>query len=321
MRIALALQGGGAHGAYTWGVLTRLLRSPRVEIDAVSGASAGAVNAIALLEGLRRGGRKGALERLETIWRAIGGRRQLAQLFGMPVNGIRNHALHHAALRGAAAWTRWMSPEQLNPLDLDPLRDILDAEVDFKALARSKGPAVFVSATDVAQRRARIFSRRELSRDVIMASACLPLIHRGISIDGQLYWDGGLTANPPLWSLTGATRAERLVLVRLGAKVADAGPSSTEEIRAELTELSFESPLNAELDSIRQAQNMARSSWLLPGDPLRRLRQLEIDTIGSPEWLGQFDPISRVDTAPEFLEELKEAGDKAAHEWLQRSGL
>ena len=193
MQIALALQGGGAHGAYTWGVLDRLLREPDFDIEAVSGASAGAVNGLALLEGWRIGGARAARERLERVWNAIGGRSQLAEMMGIPTaQAFRNHAIHHAALRGAAKLTRWMSAEQINPLGLDPLRDILLDCIDFKNFSQSAGPLFFVSATDVEARRARIFSRSEISLDVMLASACLPHLHRGVSIEGRLYWDGGV---------------------------------------------------------------------------------------------------------------------------------
>ncbi len=317
MRIALALQGGGAHGAYTWGVLDRLLREPDLDVDAVSGASAGAVNGVALLEGWRTGGARGARQLLERVWTAVGGRSQLSELLGISGN-FRNHAVHHAALRGAAKWTRWMSAEQINPLGLDPLRDILDDCIDFKRFREGRGPAFYVSATDVEARRARIFSRPEISRDVILASACLPHLHRAITIQGRIYWDGGLTSNPPLWPLVRYASARQIVLIRLGAKRENDDLSTPESIRGEMTELSFELPLAAELESIATAKAMARDSWMAFAEPIRRLRQTEISTIGSPEWLGQFDPISKVDTAPAFLEELRHAGEKAATEWLRR---
>lgn len=317
MRIALALQGGGAHGAYTWGVLDRLLREPDFDIDAVSGASAGAVNGVALLEGWRVGGARAARELLERIWTAISGRSPLAEMLGISTSSFRNHAMHHAALRGAAKMTRWMSAEQINPFGLDPLRDILDQSIDFERFRNSSGPGFYVSATDVEARRARIFSRKEISLDVILASACLPHLHRAVSIEGRVYWDGGLTANPPLWPLVRYASAKQIVLIRLGAK-RDTGDLNTPEgIRGELTEMSFELPLAAELDSIAAAQAMARSSWMTLGDSVKRLRQLEIKSIGSPEWLGQFDPISKVDTAPVFLDELRRAGENAAAQWLR----
>jgi NTE family protein len=317
MRIALALQGGGAHGAYTWGVLDRLLREPDIDVDAVSGASAGAVNGVALLEGWRLGGARGARAMLERIWNAVGGRSQLTELLGIPA-GFRNHAMHHAALKGVAQLTRWMSAEQLNPLGLDPLGEILDDSIDFKRFSAAPGAKFFVSATDIEARCARVFSRSEITRDVILASACLPHLQRGVSIQGRIYWDGGLTSNPPLWPLVRYASARHIVLIRLGAKRDNDDLSTPESIRGEMTELSFEAPLAAELESIATAQAMARASWMTLGDPMRRLRQIEISSIGSPDWLGQFDPISKVDTAPVFLEELRHAGENAAIAWLRR---
>ncbi len=320
MAIALALQGGGAHGAYTWGVLDRLLEVPGLQIHAISGASAGAVNAVALAEGWRIGGAQGARNKLSAIWHAIARKEPTALWFGLALPYERNHLLHHAALKNAFAWMSWMSPEQLNPLALDPLRDVLDQAIDFSALAKSSGMDLFVSATDVALRSARIFRRREISRDVILASSCLPTLHRGVTIEDRLYWDGGFTANPPLWPLITEAKARHIVLVRLTGEAMTASLHGLPEIRATMSELSFEAPLTAELASIRAAQKHVMPHWLSFGGLDKRLSQLRLETIGSPEWLGQFDPVSKADTALEFLEKLCEAGRLAASDWLGAQG-
>jgi NTE family protein len=317
MKIALALQGGGAHGAYTWGVLDRLLEYPGLKVAAVSGASAGAVNAIALAEGWRLGKAEGAKDKLNAVWSAIATERAPSHLFGLPLPGA-NFELQHAALRHAFEWTRWMTPEQLNPLDIDPLRAVLDAQIDFEGLARAKDMHLFISATDIESRKARIFRRAEISRDVILASSCLPHLHRSVLIDGRRYWDGGLSSNPPLWPLIIDAATNHIVLVRLTGAAGKAEPLNINDIRAELEQLSFEAPLMAELSSIDAARSLARQSLMPFGRLETRLRALRLDTIGSPEWLGQLDPVSRADTASAFLAQLRERGRQAASDWLQQ---
>lgn len=318
MKIALALQGGGAHGAYTWGVLDRLLEYPGLAISAISGASAGAVNAVALAEGWRRGEAAGAKARLAAVWHGIGTRRTPVQLFGIPFAGAARATqnLQHAALRHAIEWTRWMTPEQLNPLDIDPLRAVLDQEIDFAALSASAGIELFVSATDIESREAKIFKRSHMSRDVVLASSCLPHLHRSVVIDNRNYWDGGLSSNPPIWPLIVEGSTSHIVLVRLTGAPGRVDLLNVGDIRAQLEELSFEAPLMSELSSIRTARSLALKSRIPIGRLERRLRALELDTIGSPNWLGQFDPISKADTGMHFLLELRDQGREAAATWL-----
>lgn len=315
MKIALALQGGGAHGAYTWGVLDRLLAYPGLQITAISGASAGAVNAVALAEGWRRGGARGARERLTAVWRGIGTQGASSSLFGLPLFGGQH--FQHKALRHAFEWTRWMTPEQLNPLDIDPLRAVLDAQIDFEALSASSGIDLFISATDVETREAKIFRRADISRDVVLASSCLPQLHRSVVINGRTYWDGGLSSNPPIWPLIAEGPSDHIVLVRLTGAPGRADLLNVNDIRAELEELSFEAPLMAELSSIQTARAVALRSRFSFGRLERRLRSLKLDTIGSPSWLGQFDPISKADTGMDFLLKLRDEGRDAGDAWIK----
>ena len=193
VRINLALQGGGAHGAFTWGVLDALLEDGRCEFEGVSGTSAGAMNAIFLAQGLMAGGREGGREHaraaLSRFWTAVAS--------SSPFDQSGNAAASMApAMKLMLQWTEYLSPEQLNPLDLNPLRDIIAEQIDFAALRRASPVKLFIAATHANSGKLRIFRNAELSVDTLLASACLPTIHRSIVIDGEPYWDGGYSANP-----------------------------------------------------------------------------------------------------------------------------
>ena len=202
-RLNLALQGGGAHGAFTWGVLARLLEAG-IRIEGISGASAGALNAVVLAAGWLRGGAAGAAQALDELWREIG---RLAQLSPLRAGGLTQMAADFAA--------QYLSPYQLNPLGANPLRAVLERLVDFERLRAADTPRLFIAATNVATGRARIFRNPELSVDAVLASTCLPQLHPAITIDGEPYWDGGFSANPPLIALVEGSRARDLVLVQI----------------------------------------------------------------------------------------------------------
>jgi NTE family protein len=190
-KINLALQGGGAHGAFTWGVLDYLLEDGRLAIEGLSGTSAGALNAVICIDGLARGGPQEARKRLADFWRAVSidGKLPLIQ------RKIMERVLTFMPLEGTQAWldamSRYFSPYDLNPLNINPLRDVIERFVDFDAVRRHTDVQLFVSATNVTTGRLRIFPREKISADVVMASAALPLLFQAVIIDGTPYWDGG----------------------------------------------------------------------------------------------------------------------------------
>ena len=192
--ISLALQGGGSHGAFTWGVLDRLLEDDRISVEAITGASAGAVNAAVLAHGLTVGGRNGARQALEVFWESV--------TFDNPVPWSANPyegstAQPNAAMKSLLFLTRFFSPYQLNPFDANPLRRILAAQIDFENLRANCNIKLFVAATDVGSGMARLFTTKEMSADVLLASACLPSINQAVEIDGRAYWDGGTDCESP----------------------------------------------------------------------------------------------------------------------------
>jgi NTE family protein len=298
MRISLALQGGGSHGAFTWGVLDRLLEDERIEIEGVSGASAGALNAALLAYGLATGGREGARRALADFWSRV----------GRSAGGPLAESLVYLA--------RFLSPSQFNPLNLNPLRDILAEQIDFARLRSTSELPLFISATNVSTGMARIFRRHEISADVLLASACLPFLHRTVEIDGEAYWDGGLSANPPVRVLLYECEARDIVLVLLQPGRRPELPVSADEIWSRFTELSFSSALHSELEGIGLAKREAERWPVSIGRLERRLRRLQLHRICAPETMGRMSVQSRLNTHSTFLAELYEAGRRAADAWI-----
>src|ERR1700730_17084491 len=244
-KINLALQGGGAYGAFTWGVLDHLLEDGRLEIEGLAGASAGVRNAVMRADGLARGGPEVARTRLADFWRAtsLGGdlpdaqRQAVDRLFSfVPLDdwpiGIWWKAV-----------SRYLSPYDLNPLDINPLKQLIERFVDFEALRSRRNPQVFVSATNVQTGRLCIFANEKITADAVAASACLPLLFRAVEIGGVPYWDGGYLGNPAIFPLFGTTTTEDVLLVQINPLVRHATPKSNEEIVSRLNEITFNSPL------------------------------------------------------------------------------
>ena len=293
----LALQGGGSHGAFTWGVLDRLLEDERVEIEGVSGASAGALNAALLAYGLTAGGPQAARRALASFW-----------------TGVASSA-PSPLVESLVFLARFLSPQQFNPLNLNPLRDILLQSIDFDRLRAYCKLELFVSATHVKTGKPRIFRTHEITAEVLLASACLPWMHRAIEIDGDAYWDGGLTANPPVRSLLYECEARDIVLVLLQPSQISGLPASVEDIWARMTEMGFSSALYAELEGIALAKREAQRSFLLFGRLERKLRRLRLHHLRAPSAASTH---SRFNTRSVFMQALFEAGRKEAEDWLTR---
>jgi len=302
--LALALQGGGAHGAFTWGVLDRLLEDPGLTFEAVSGASAGAMNAVVLAHGLAVGGRDGAREALQRFWGAVA----TTAAVDLPVPAPLQQAW--------ALMSRCFTPAQLNPLRLDPLRAILDAQIDFERLRKVAPVRVFVAATEVASARLRLFENKELSVDALLASACVPTLHHPVVIGGRAYWDGGLAANPPLYALVQHARAADLVAVLLHPWRAAEAPAMADGISHRLAEIGFASTGLSQLHGIALAQRMAQAGP--PGDDAlsRRLRALRLHVIEDAALMRALNAHSRLDTRQAFLHGLRDRGRRQAGRWL-----
>ncbi len=309
--LQLALQGGGSHGAFTWGVLDRLLEDERLVFPAISGASAGAMNGAMLVCGYAAGGREGAQKALTTYWNRLGDMADvMAPLqagaswrgadFGLP----DAHALQ--------SMFRMWSPAQLNPLNINPLRGLLDELVDVDALQSERPMRLHVSTTDVETGEPRIFTGRELSIDVLMASACLPFLFQAVTVDGVAYWDGGYSSNPPLAPLlergkgrTGRGPTTELLLVQLSPERRPGIPTTATEIMHRVNEITFNASLVAEWRAIEALHPQGSAEGAV------RLHRIALH-----EALADVDAASAGTMERAFLHRLRDAGRAAAQRWL-----
>jgi NTE family protein len=318
--IELALQGGGAHGAFTWGVLDRLLEDERLEIVGISGTSAGAMNAVVLADGLMRGGRQAARERLAHFWRRVSGAAP-ADVFGA---FFGNFVLAGSPLAWYLDWVgRAFSPYQLNPLDINPLREILAAEVDFERVRRCDKLKLFVSATNVRTGKLKEFRQHELSVEAVLASAALPMVFRAVEIDGEAYWDGGYLGNPSLLPLVADSPAHDLLLVQINPIHRESIPTSAPQILDRLNEITFNSSLVKELRTLALIQQLLREEGAPPPGgraPLfAQIEALRMHRIAAEAELAQLGAGSKMNTAWAFLRRLYGIGRTAADEWLERN--
>jgi NTE family protein len=316
--INLALQGGGSHGAYTWGVLDALTEDPRIEISAISGASAGTMNAVVFASGMCEGGRERARENLEKFWLSVSSEGSLSPFERKWVD----KAL--AAWGGFWPGTRWinawtealsgiLSPYEFNPLNINPLRVHLEQAVDFERLRKNDGVKLFVAATNVRTGHGEIFRRDILTADHAMASACLPGLFQAVIIDGQPYWDGGYAGNPPLWPLFYETQCRDAIIVQINPIERDQTPRLPAEIDNRVDEITFNASLIAELRAADFVARLIRRG-LLTSDEYREER---LHRIGGSGKLESFNAATKNDVSWPFLQRLRDLGRDDAKEWLQ----
>jgi NTE family protein len=314
--IDLALQGGGSHGAFTWGVLERLLEEPWLRIAGISGTSAGAMNAAVLADGWTEGGAEGARIALERYWERVSRAAAFSPLQRSPVD----RAMGRWTLDTSPAYlfmdlmSRVLSPYALNPLDFNPLRRILAESVDCNRLAHSP-IKLFITATSVRTGRGRIFRNAEITADVLLASACLPTMFRAVEIDGEAYWDGGFTGNPTITPLVRETDAHDSILVQINPRERPDTPRTATDILNRLNEISFNSPLMKELRMIALLRQVADPGT---GEGARwaRMRTHRIMT----DMLAQFGASSKLNAEWEFVAMLRAEGRRAASEFLEANG-
>ncbi|MEO8248162.1 MAG: patatin-like phospholipase family protein [Burkholderiales bacterium] len=313
-KLNLALQGGGAHGAFTWGVLDGLLQDDSVEFEGLSGSSAGALNAVLFAEGWRKGGREGARRALDEFWAELG--HQVP--FEFFVTGEGETIALSPASRLMMKWARQFSPEQMNPSGRNPLRDLLLEHIDFAALARASPFKLFVGATQAATGKLRVFREREMSVDVLLATSCLPQLHRAVTIEGESYWDGGFSANPPVFPLFYDCDCADVLLVLLSPLRHQRAPKSAHEIEQRALELSFSANFMREMRVFMDTTAMARSSWLPLGSLERRLRKQRFHMIHPQDQaIMQRTETKLIAHAP-FLAFLRARGLLAAQGWLKQ---
>lgn len=316
-RISLALQGGGALGAYTWGALDRLLEDHRVEISAISGSSAGAMCAVVLADGYHAGGRDGARARLTQFWEGVASAGRANPYRRTPMMAFLNAFMPNWAQSSyTALWadmaTRWASPYDFNPLNVNPLKEVLEELVNFEHVRACDAIKLFIGATNVETGRIRIFENAELTADHLMASACLPQLFQAVVIDGVPYWDGGYTGNPALFPLFGVEASRDIVIVQINPIERPGAPQKAIDITARVAEINFNANLLSELRAIDFVGRLVDEHRLPEG----RYRKMLIHNVSEGVALTPLGLGVDLNTDMSFFRGLFDTGRAAADRWL-----
>ena len=317
-KINLALQGGGAHGAFTWGVLDHLLTDERLAVEGISGTSAGAMNAVMLADGLARGGPEEARTRLAEFWRAASRDGNLSPL----QRGVLDRLFAFFPMEGTPfqawvdAWSHALSPYDVNPLNINPLKDLVERFVDFDAIRASPGLHLFISATNVHTGRLRVFPKHKVTADVVMASACLPLLFRAVEIDGVPYWDGGYMGNPAIFPFFSATESEDVLVVQINPIERRTTPTGSREIMNRINEITFNSSLLAEFRAIEFVGRLIAQGRLPRGTGPGQYRHIKVHRIALDGHAKQLTADSKLNTDFDFFAMLHQHGRRAARRFL-----
>lgn len=312
--IDLALQGGGSHGAFTWGVLDRLLEERRLEIEAISGTSAGAMNAAVLAHGYCRNGPPGAKAALEGFWRQVSDAARFSPFRRSPLDVLLGRwTLDHSPIFAAMdIMARVVSPYDLNPAGANPLRTILANTIDFAGLTHSP-IKLFITATNVRSGRGRVFRNADLSPDVLLASACLPTLFHAVMIEGEPYWDGGYAGNPTVTPLIRDCESQDTILVQINPIERPGLPTAAREISNRLNEVSFNAVLMKELRMMALLKRVASPS----DDEGARWARMRIHRISS-EMMQNLGSSSKLNSEWPFLMMLRDEGRRATSDFLDR---
>ncbi|MCA8929447.1 MAG: patatin-like phospholipase family protein [Alphaproteobacteria bacterium] len=312
--INLALQGGGSHGAFTWGVLDRILEDERLVVEAIGGTSAGAMNAVVAASGLIEDGRDGARRHLAAFWTAVAEAGRSSPLKRSPIDvWMGNWSLDNSPVYILFdLMSRLTSPYDFNPFDLNPLRDLVERQVDFARLRETPGVDLYLSATNVKTGHVRVFQRAEVTADVVMASACLPHLFHAVEIGDHAYWDGGYMGNPSLFPFFHRSESADIVIVQINPIVREEVPRTAREILDRLNEITFNSSLLGEMRAIEFVHRLLEDGHLAEG----RYRQILIHMIESRKTLRSLGASSKLNTEMDFLRYLFETGRRVADRWL-----
>jgi NTE family protein len=316
--LALALQGGGAHGAFTWGVLDRVLEDQAVTIEALSGTSAGAINAAVLATGHAHGGGARARAHLAAFWQALA---QVARLNPMRPTELEALAFgRHTELSATYILrdmlSRVVSPNQFNPFDLNPLRNLLAGFVNVEALRKPGAIRLIVAATNAETGAARLFANEEISLDVLLASACLPSVSKAVKLDGGHYWDGGFSSNPPLLALIEASSARDVAVVRLNPATERGLPVTAPKIQTRLNRIVFDAPLKRELEEVKRLTRVTAETGAERSRLGARLRDLRLHVIGEDDLMSEIGAASQAHPDAKLIDLLHREGRASAQRWL-----
>ncbi len=313
--VNIALQGGGAHGAFTWGVLDKLFEDDRIWIEAISGTSAGAMNAVVAAQGMYENGAEGARARLHQFWEATSRAARASPI----QRSAWAHLTGSWSLDDSPGYLmlnmlqRVASPYDLNLFDHNPLRDLVDELIDFKKVRACADMGIFISATNVETGRIRVFERDEITLDAVMASACLPFLYKAVEVDGSPYWDGGFMGNPPLFPFFHTSPSNDIVIVQINPVLREGTPRSAQDIQNRVNEITFNSALLHELRAIDFVRRLLDSGKLDPDE----YRRMHMHVIESRKQMRPLDASSKLNAEWAFLRHLFEIGRNAADHWLE----
>lgn len=318
--VNLALQGGGAHGALAWGILDYLLEDGRLEVEGFTATSAGTMNALAFAQGMHEGGRDGARKKLEEFWRAISRAGVLfSPVHGNPVErmlGIGNGENPFSYFM-FDTMTRMFSPYQFNPLDINPLRDVLRQTIDFNKVRACNQLKLFISATNVRTGKVKVFNSDEISEDVALASSCLPFLFRAVEINGEHYWDGGYSGNPVLYPLFYQTESNDIILIHLNPLYREDVPMTAPDIMNRLNEVSFNASLLKELRAIAFVKKLVEHD-MIKDEYKHMYKDLLVHPVRADDMMKEFSVASKFDTDWDFLTDLRDIGRAGMKTWMEQ---
>lgn len=324
-KINLALQGGGSHGAFTWGVLDYLLEDGRFDFEGISATSAGSMNAVVMAAGFLDGRESGARQALHDFWRKVADAGSVfcpaqAMVTDNPFMDFMPKWMtgENPALQFFNVVSQNISPYQFNPMNLNPLRDILDEMVDFKALQRNKEFKLFITATNVRTGDARVFTTKELERDMVLASAALPNVFQAVDVQGEAYWDGGFVGNPSLWPLYYETEGHDLLIVHVNSIVRNEIPKEALAIEDRVNEITFNSAMLKEMRAIAFVQKLLHQNMLK--DEFRaKYRDVLIHAIRAEDAMKDYGMATKFDTSWGLLNKLFQVGRSSARKWVDEN--
>lgn len=318
--INLALQGGGAHGALAWGIIDKLLEDGRVKIDSISASSAGAMNATILAYGLAKGGNDHARETLYNFWKMISKQGELYS----PISPTPIEELFNVKIENTFSYlffdmlTKVFSPYQLNPANFNPLRDILEKNVDFDMLRNCKELKLFLSATNVKTGKIKVFDNKELSVDAVMASACLPFLFQTVEVDNEYYWDGGYMGNPPIFPLIYNSDCRDILILHINPIFRDTVPKTAADILNRVNEVSFNSSLMREMRAINFVTRLIDDD-LIKDKAKDQFKRIFIHAIRADHTMESYSVASKLNPQWKFLKHLYEIGRSQAEQWLKEN--
>lgn len=313
--IDLALQGGGAHGSFTWGVLDALMEQDDLGIEAITATSAGAVNAAAFVSGYQKGGPEGAKETLHNLWYKLSMASALLPWQETAFDRLfRNDGLHCSPTFMALDFImRMWSPYQLNVFDFNPLRDVIAEVVDFEAVRHCESIKLFVNATHVKTGKGRVFRPEEITLDVIMASACLPFLFKAVEIGGEAYWDGGYTGNPALYPLFYETQSEDVLIVQINPVQIEEVPTEASEILDRVNDISFNASLMPEIRAVMFVKKLIEQGKLPPD----KYKDVRLHLIETQQLMSNLSRSSKLNADWDFITHLRASGQQMGEEWIK----